>query len=185
MGGMVLDLRDDVTGEQLRKLYPTMGDIPDLVKQAHVLSDAEAERLPDSVFALVSYETEQPIRKYACIDAGNTILSIDYFLENRGKLPESLQKTAAANLIKACGWYHLEPPEELQKIAIIGGVLGLGGKAVGAAFRNPMTALNVGMTAHSTSSGIKSGLSTVRNAESAAGRGFGSSGVLAPSQIGG
>jgi hypothetical protein len=45
-------------------------------------------------------------------------LSVEYFLKTAHKLPSEAQKTAARNLITACGWYGIDPPEELQKIAI-------------------------------------------------------------------
>jgi len=44
-------------------------------------------------------------------------LSVEYFLKTAHRLPVEAQKVAAQNLVAACGWYDIEAPEELQKIA--------------------------------------------------------------------
>lgn len=118
--GLVLDLFDDVQGEVLRSIYPTEQDLPEKVKTAHALSSSEREKLPDDAFALVLLNGEQKLRKFACIDGGNTTLSVNYFLKTAHKLPVEAQKVAAENLIQACGWYDIEVPEALQKLAFLG-----------------------------------------------------------------
>lgn len=117
MSGLVLDVHDDIRGEIVRSIFPTQEDIPEIIKQAHALTSEEKERLPDDDFALVLVDEEHKLRKFACHDAGNTALSVLYFLKNANKLPEEAQKTAAANLLVACGWYGLDVPEELEKAA--------------------------------------------------------------------
>lgn len=116
--GLILDVHDDVGGEVLRSFFPMQKDIPETVKQAFALTAAERERLPDEDFALVLTDGEQRLRKFACIDEGNTQLAVLYFMANAHKLPEEAQKTAAANLLTACSWYDLEPPAELEKVAL-------------------------------------------------------------------
>lgn len=118
LSGLVLDHHDDHDGTELRSLYPTRQDVPDFIKEAHLLTPEERDQLPDDAFALVMVDGERTLRKYACIDEGNVVLSVDYFMRNGHKIPLEAQKTAATNLVTACGWYDLEPPEELQKVAI-------------------------------------------------------------------
>lgn len=127
VSGLVLDSYDDYDGSEFRALYSSVDKVPDFVKQAHLLSPEERGKLPDEVFDLVMLNDEQVFRKYAMIDEGNTALSVQYFLRNGHKIPVEAQKVAAQNLVTACGWYDIEPPEQLQKIAI-----GLGGALMGA-----------------------------------------------------
>jgi hypothetical protein len=124
LSGLVLDFADDHDGEVLRSIYPTRDEVPEQVKTASVLRGAPRDQLPDDLFALVLNDGDVTLRKFACADAGNTILSVDYFLRTGHKLPEEAQKVAASNLCTACGWYGLEAPEELKKVAGIGAVLG-------------------------------------------------------------
>jgi hypothetical protein len=115
--GLVLDFYDD-DATVLRSIYPTEGDIPGAVKTAHVLSWEERQQLPDDVYALVMVDDEgHTSRKYACSDAGNTMLAVEYFLRTHDKLPAEAQKVAASNLIEACRWYDLLPSPELSKVA--------------------------------------------------------------------
>jgi hypothetical protein len=120
------------------------------VKQAHALSAEERTLLPDDAFALVLLDSGHTLRKYACTDAGNTTLSVLYFLENGHKLPESAQKVAAANLATACSWYGLEAPI-LEKIALVGW-------AARQAIKHPFTALSIatsGSTLGQTANTVK------------------------------
>ena len=118
IAGLVLDVYDDPKGEVLRGIFPTADDLPDLIKEAsHVTPELHAQ-LPDDAFALVLQNNgETTIRKYACVDEGNTALNVEYFIKTAHKLPEDAQKVAAQNLIVACGWYGIEPPQELTRFA--------------------------------------------------------------------
>ena len=130
--GLLLDVYDDFDGAMLRTLYPTAADIPNGVKTAAVVQGALYDQLPDDVFALVLRNDGEKLRKYACVDPGNTELSLQYFLKNAHKLPREAQKVAAQNLAVACGWYDMPVPEALMKIAGIGGAaLGAAGKVLG------------------------------------------------------
>ncbi len=118
LSGLVLDIYDDYSGDVLRSIFPKEAGVPDLIKQAHYITPDERDALPDHVFSLVLHNNGTCLRKYACTDPGNTALSVEYFLKTAHKLPVEAQKTAAENLTTACGWYGIEPPEQLQKIAI-------------------------------------------------------------------
>lgn len=121
--GLVLDVYDDFQGNVLRSVYPTQEALPENVKLAHALSAAERRQLPDDVFALVLIDGDTTLRKYACIDSGNTTLAVEFFLKTGHKLPAEAQKIAAENLLRACDMYELEVPEALQKIAVLGALL--------------------------------------------------------------
>ena len=162
--GLVLDVYDDESGGQLRELYPTREDIPATVKLAHVAAGEDRERLPDDVFALVLVNNGEKLRKYACIDEGNTVLSVEYFLKNARKLPVEAQKTAAANLAVACGWYNIDVPDELEKIAGIGSmVAGAVGKHVASdPIGTALTAMTLPSTIKGTTNQVRQNLATNR-----------------------
>jgi hypothetical protein len=84
-----------------------------------LLTSEELNRLPDDAFAVVLLNGEDRLRKYACIDQGNTELSIAYFVKHGHKLPVEAQQVAAENLAIACEWYGIEVPDILQKHAFL------------------------------------------------------------------
>lgn len=147
LSGLVLDVYDDQSGEVLKSIYPSQESIPDLVKTAHALTSEEMGLLHDEVFALVLSSEGTCLRKYACIDPGNTALSVEYFLANKDKLPIEAQKVAAQNLAIACDWYSVEVPDALLKIAGVGRALTLG-----------MNASSIAGTASKTKSGLSQAL---------------------------
>lgn len=126
LSGLILDVYDDVEGEVLKSIFSSQESVPDLIKEAHFLKPEERVELDSDAFALELVDGDVSMRKFACTDPGNTALSIEYFLKTGYKLPEEAQKTAAANLVTACGWYDIEPPEELTKVAIGLGTLAMG-----------------------------------------------------------
>ncbi len=142
--GLVLDVYDDVDGGQLKSFFTTRDELPDFVKAAHAITPGQYDTLPDDAFALVLVNDGERLRKFACIDEGNTALSILYFVKNAHKLPVEAAVRAAENLKVACAWYDLAVPEEVEKIAVslkglgeaaqvVGSnVKGLGGTALGA-----------------------------------------------------
>jgi hypothetical protein len=135
--GLILDVYDDYRGDVIRSLFPSRSEIPGLVKTAHALSGDERGQLPDEVFALVLRNGDEVLRKFACIDAGNTALSVMFFQKNGHKLPEEAQKVAAANLKVACDWYEL-PVQGLEKVA-------LAGWAANKAIQHPWSVLQAAM----------------------------------------
>jgi hypothetical protein len=126
LSGLVLDVYDDGEGAVLRSIFPAQEDVPAIIKEAHFLKPEERAELDSDVFALELVDGDVSLRKFACTDPGNTALSVEYFLKTGYKLPEEAQKTAAANLVRACGWYDITPPEELTKVAIGLGTLAMG-----------------------------------------------------------
>ena len=117
LSGLVLDVYDDQGGEILQAIFPSTEDLPDLVKTAHAITPEERGLLPDDAFALVLVDGDVEMKKFATLDEGNTALSVEYFLRTGYRLPAEAQKVAAHNLCVACGWYGIEPPEDLQKVA--------------------------------------------------------------------
>jgi len=117
ISGLKLDVHDDADGEVLKSIFPDYEQLPELLKSANQLTGATLEQLPDDVFALVLHDGDNVLRKYACVDEGNTALSVEYFLKVAHKLPVEAQKVAAENLITACHWYDIEPPEDLKKLS--------------------------------------------------------------------
>ena len=118
-----LDFYDDLEGHTLKAKVSDFTKLPDFIKTAEQLSPEIRDTLPDDVYALVMLDGGRKMRKYACTDKGNTALSVIYFLENSHKLTIEAQKTAAVNLVTACQWYDMEPPEQLTKIALIGAAM--------------------------------------------------------------
>jgi len=116
--GLVLDLYDNP--RDFKSIFPSLDVVPDMVKTAEWLTPTMLEALPDDAFALVMLgeSNQAPLRKYACIDAGNVAMSMATFFLNGHKLPAEAQKVAALNLVKAAGWYGIEVPEELEKVAL-------------------------------------------------------------------
>ncbi|MCK4306550.1 MAG: hypothetical protein KAY24_20070 [Candidatus Eisenbacteria sp.] len=119
-----LDFYDDPSANVLKNKIPNINTVPDFIKTAERLSPDEMNKLPDDVFALVAWDGMEKMRKFACVDQGNTALSVIYFLQNKDLLPDEAQKTAAANLVTACGWYDMAVPDELEKVALLGATMG-------------------------------------------------------------
>lgn len=173
--GVVLDVYDDVGGEVLKTMFSSREEIPGFVKAAHALSAGEHAKLPDDAYALVLINGSEKLRKFACVDEGNTTLSVLYFIKHAHKLPAVARQRAAENLKVACGWYGLDVPVELEKEAgIVSSVAGgAANMAVGHAVKNPVgTALTLA-TAPSlirgTRDSIKGNLAQVREGEAAHG----------------
>ena len=129
--GLILDMHDDHRGEVVRTIYPSIESVPEVVKTAQRLGHEDLAALPDDVFALVLHQGDVTLRKYACTDQGNTVLNVEYLLKTAHKLPREAAKLAANNLLVACDWYDIEPPEDLKKLAFLGAVANLGMKGLG------------------------------------------------------
>jgi len=121
LSGLILDFYDDKNCE----IALPLERLSDLTKEAHALTAEEHARLPDDLYALVLMDGDVTLRKFACVDPGNTAVSVEYFLKTAYKLPVEAQKVAAANLMTACSWYGIEPPEELQKLALPWGLMSM------------------------------------------------------------
>jgi hypothetical protein len=109
---VTLDYYDDESGTVIKKVMDGR-EIPDFIKEASYAGDGVD--IPDHEYALVMSDGEHKLRKFACVDKGNTALSAIYFLENRDKLPAHMQKEAAANIVRACVSFGLEVPTKLAE----------------------------------------------------------------------
>lgn len=127
-----LDIYDDPRGIVLAK-YAQTQPLSEKVASS-VLLDAEGlDRIPDRLFAL---QVEMPNgtfrNKFAMHDEAHVVTSMIYFLDNCEQLPLPTMAKVAGSLVNACGWYDLDPPEAVVKIAMLGagqmamGALGLG-----------------------------------------------------------
>lgn len=114
--GVILDFYDDVSGSVLKEVFPSVEDLPDLVKEAHILNPEERDVLRDDAYALVMLNEGRVLRKFACVDPGNTILSMAYFEKVAEYLPEDALGFAASRLSSFCSEFGIEPTE-LVKIA--------------------------------------------------------------------
>jgi hypothetical protein len=92
--GVMLDFYDDPTGSLLKSVFPTAEELPDLVKAAHILNPEERAILRDDAYALVVHDEGRVIRKFACVDPGNTLLSLLYFDKTASLLPEEARAQA-------------------------------------------------------------------------------------------
>lgn len=113
--GVILDFYDDPTKELVKSLWPTPISLPDVVKEAHILSLAERQSLRDDAFALLLEEQGTVLRKFACVDAGNTLLSMAYFDQARELLPPEAVKVAANNIGYALEKFHLPIPQFIKE----------------------------------------------------------------------
>lgn len=118
--GVVFDFYDDPSGSLLKTAFPKPEELPELIKTAHILNTEEREVLRDEAFALIMSNEGKILRKFACVDAGNTLLSCLYFEENAQRLPEEAVKVAAVNLAAFCQEYGFEPTN-FVKVAAAGG----------------------------------------------------------------
>ena len=111
--GVTLDYYDD-QGETLKALFPTPDELPDMIKSANV---RPKEKLANEAFALIMLDQGHVFRKFACADAGTTMMSSIYFMEHGDKLTKEAQQVAATNLVAACVAHGIMPPTEMTKVA--------------------------------------------------------------------
>lgn len=115
--GVVLDFYDDLPGAHFKKAFPLPEELPECIKTAHILTPEEREVLRDDAYALVMSDSGKVLRKFACVDEGNTVLSVLYFMENADKLPAEAVKTAAENLFAFCEEFGLPVPSKVKTAA--------------------------------------------------------------------
>ena len=142
--GVMFDFYDDLNGSYLKESYPTPDSLPEIVKEAHILSPEERDVLRDEAFALTMVNEGKVLRKFACVDAGNTLLSALYFAQSIDFLPEEARKTAAVNLYAACEEFGLDIPF-IKEAAKGGGASDEGAKgSAHGRTRNPLNQPMVG-----------------------------------------
>ncbi len=123
--GVILDIYDDPKGLVLRQKLAGEA-LPEKLASSELLEVDELNRLPDRLFGLVAVNDGHVIRKYAMHDENHLVTSMIYFLECGHLLPQDARVKVAGNLVNACAWYDVDPPEALVKVAIVGAVLGAG-----------------------------------------------------------
>lgn len=112
--GVTFDWYDD-NGATLKEKFPTVDQVPEIIKTAAVKAK---EDVANEQFALLAIDGNVLMRKYACHDPGTTAMSVIYFMRHGHKLPEEAQKVAASNLVDACVGHKLLPPAALSKRAM-------------------------------------------------------------------
>lgn len=115
--GVVLDFYDDPSGALLKKMFPTLDSLHEYIKTAHILTPEEHEVLRDEAYALIMVNEGKVLRKFACVDAGNTLLSSLYFEQNAHLLPEEAVKVAAVNLSSFCEDFDMDPTDFVKMAA--------------------------------------------------------------------
>ena len=105
---LVLDVFDD-EGALLKETFG-YDELPTQMKTANLNTEHDD-------WALVLEVEGTEFKKFACNDAGNTAVSLLYFLNNYEKLPDEAVKIAAVNLLDSAGRFKLYVPPELREIA--------------------------------------------------------------------
>lgn len=123
ISGVILDIYDDPKGQVLVSLLDGH-PLPEKLASSRLLEPDELAALPDRLFGLVADDGARQIRKYAMCDEPHLMTSILYFMDQGGVLPHDTQQKVAANLVNACAWYDMDPPESLVKRAMLGKALG-------------------------------------------------------------
>ena len=117
MTGLILDPYDDDRGVILRQIFPRSNAIPDFIKSAADLTRDQMEKLPDDVFGLILVDREGgALRKFACVDEGNTALNVLYFIKTAHVLSQAAREVAAARLEDACEVFHLPFPSSAVEL---------------------------------------------------------------------
>ena len=118
--GVIIDFYDDPSGSILKEYFGSPEELPPKVKTAHILNQDEREILRDDAYALVMVNEGKVFRKFACVDPGNTLLSLAYFEKSAEALPEEAVQHTARNLLAFCNDFGIEPTD-LVKIAAAAG----------------------------------------------------------------
>lgn len=124
----ILDIYDDPQGQVLAQALRGQNvSIPEKLASSQMLSAEDRALLPDRLFALVGESPDgHVLRKYAMHDEGHILTSIVYLMRQGHQLSDDNVKVAAGNLVNACEWYDIDPPDGLVKLALLGKVLGTG-----------------------------------------------------------
>lgn len=120
--GLVLDYYDDPNKSVLKSVFPTFEEIPSIVKEAHPLTPEERAVLRDDGYALILQNEGSTLRKFACVDPGNTLLSAIYFAKTAHKLPTEARVVAEANIYAAAERFGVDIHQTVEKTASKGGM---------------------------------------------------------------
>jgi hypothetical protein len=128
IAGVILDIYDDPKALVLRQKLAGKA-LPEKLAGAALLDANDLEALPDRLFGLVATIGDDKLRKFAMHDEAHVATSIVYFMTCGHLLPDEARAKVAANLVNACAWYDMDPPEGLVKRAMVGRALGALGTA--------------------------------------------------------
>jgi hypothetical protein len=123
--GVVFDFYDDIGGSVLKEVYPTPDSLPASVKEAHILRPEEREVLRDDAYALVMQNEGKVLRKFACVDRGNTLLSMVYIGKTAGLLPEEVRNAAYENIVNRAVEFGILKPEAIEGFKKISAAKGM------------------------------------------------------------
>jgi hypothetical protein len=114
LAAMSFDVVDLVTSGNLNELAEITKGQDELVKNAHVPTIDEVNKMPNDNFALVIYDADLGfIKKLATYDKYITQLNLDIFKTRTQEFPNELVKVASTFLQKAAKFYRLGFPDEL------------------------------------------------------------------------
>ena len=102
----ILDVQDD-EGLLISKTWKTLDEVPKAIKCANLSPPKNHQYALDI----------DGFKKFAMHDEGNILLSLLYFSTNKDKLPEDLQKEAAAELMTNITRIKDPIPKELKEMA--------------------------------------------------------------------
>lgn len=120
--GVIFDFYDDPSGKILKEVFESSESLPREVKVAHILNKDERDILRDDAYALVMVNEGQVLRKFACVDPGNTLLSLAYFEKTAECLPDEAIQHAAVRLLGFCEEYGIEPTDLVKVAAAASGM---------------------------------------------------------------
>ncbi len=116
---LVLDIYDDPEAKTLASYCRSAGaELPEKYASSSLLPSEGLAALPDRLFALLAMHEGNFLRKYAMHDEAHLATSILYFLEHGKQLDADLQIKVATNLVNACAWYDVDPPDPLLHLAM-------------------------------------------------------------------
>jgi hypothetical protein len=105
---MIVDFYDDLGETFFQSLN---GEAPEMLKTAEWRENYD---LLDRDFAAILVDRDgKEYRKYACFDAGNTVMSMWYLNHFKESLPPAVVKVAASNLVIAAEHHGIEVPQEI------------------------------------------------------------------------
>lgn len=117
--GVMFDFYDDPRGEVLRDVFPSSEDLPEIIKEAHILDADERDSLRNEAYALIMVNEGKMLRKFACVDPGNTLLSMMYLEHAADRMAPEAIKTAAVNIQSFCEEFGM-PVSPFVKMAATG-----------------------------------------------------------------
>jgi hypothetical protein len=118
LASLQYDVTDLVTAGQIDYLVEITKGKDELIKNAHIPSLDETEKMADDKFALILFHPHiGKMKKLAMCDRFITELNMRIFEDKANSLPVELVKVASYHLAKAAHYYKLPVPETIKKYA--------------------------------------------------------------------